>query len=291
VKFEDERAIYQILLCTVKQALGKFNIVPSIDFETDNSIQIPVLRKDTKINMPHVSIDAGYNPFNSNANSRKHSNLQHWESLYDDFENENRKPDIFSMEDDPLPAVAASTHFQLKGKYILTSVKSGLMLIDQKRAHERILFEQYLVQMQNRSSASQQSLFPETVELSPDEMSLWLELKDDFAALGFDIRILDELTVNVYGSPGDTNNKNPAVMFRSLLDDFRHMETDLLKNRSERLAAAMAQESAIRYNQSLSGEEMAHIAEKLFACEMPNYSPTGKPVIHILKMEDIDNFF
>ena len=291
VKFEEEQAIFQILLCAVKQALGKFNIVPPIDFEIESSIQIPVLRKDTVISVPHISVDAGYNPFNSTDKQRQSQNLQYWEKLYSDFEKENQKPDIFSIEDEPQPTVAATTHFQLKGKYILTSVKSGLMLIDQKRAHERILFEQYLAQMQNQGSASQQSLFPETVELSPDEMSLWLELKDDFAALGFDVRPSGELTVSIFGSPGDIDNKNPASTFCRLLDEYRRPETDLFKDRSEKLAATLAQESAIRYNQHLTVEEMGHIAEKLFTCEMPNYSPTGKPVMHILKIEDIDGLF
>jgi DNA mismatch repair protein MutL len=179
----------------------------------------------------------------------------------------------------------------LKGKYIITSVKSGLILIDQKRAHERILFEQYLTQMTHHSSVSQQSLFPETVALSPDEMILWLELREDFAVLGFDIRQAGELKLNIHGSPGDIGNKNPAVLFRNLLDEFRHTETDLFESRRERLAALLAQESAIHDHQPLSDEEINHIVEKLLTCATPNYSPTGKPVMHILTMEEIESFF
>jgi len=303
VKFEDEQAIYQILLSSVKQVLGKFNVVPSLDFEKDNSIQIPVLRQDTKINMPQIAVDTNYNPFYTSAGYRQgqpeRQNLQNWESLYTGFENENRQPDIFtdtapvthhSVDDEPAPATG-NIHFQLKGKYILTPVKSGLMLIDQKRAHERILFEQYRTQMVNHSSVSQQSLFPETVELSPDELSLWMELHDDFAALGFDVRPAGGLKVNIHGHPGDTGHQNPAALFRKLLDDFRHTETDLSESRCERLAALLAQASAIRYNQPLTAEEIDHLVEKLFTCVTPNYSPTGKPVMHILKMEEIDGYF
>ena len=298
VKFEDEQAIYQILLSSVKQALGKFNVVPSLDFERDNSIQIPVLRTDTKINIPQITVDHNYNPFDTpdSYRERQHERhqLQNWESLYTGFENENRQPDFFTdtadAENNSVSA-SANAHIQLKGKYILTSVKSGLMLIDQKRAHERILFEQYLMQMTCHSSASQQSLFPETVELSPDELSLWSELRDDFAALGFDVRQAGGLKVNIHGTPSDTGNKNPAVLFRKLLDDFRHTETDLFESRCERLAALLAQESAIRYSQPLAIEEINHIVEKLFTCATPNYSPTGKPVMHILKMEEIEGWF
>ncbi len=297
VKFEDEQAIYQILHSSVKQVLGKFNVVPSIDFEMDNSIQIPVLRPDTKISMPHIAVNPNYNPFDDSqeytpCETRERQNLQNWETLYAGFENENRQAKIFTPDvDDDLQATASNIPIQLKGKYILTSVKSGLMLIDQKRAHERILFEQYQAQIGNHKNASQQSLFPEMVEVSPDELILWSELRDDFAALGFDIRPAGELKLGIYGNPGEIGNKNPGMVFRKLLDDYRHNEADMFESQHERLSALLARESAIRYNQSLTGEEISHLVEKLFTCAMPNYSPTGKPVMHILKMEDIDGFF
>jgi DNA mismatch repair protein MutL len=294
VKFEDDQAIYQILLSSVKQVLGKFNIVPSLDFETDNSIQIPVLRSDTRISIPQIDVDTGYNPFDTSDRQRERQDLQHWESLYSGFENEKRQLGIYKSDADaesnPTPTTA-NAHFQLKGKYILTPVKSGLMLIDQKRAHERILFEQYMAQMVNRTGASQQSLFPETAELSPDEMMLWTELHEDFVALGFDIRQAGGLKVNIHGAPSDAGNKNPATLFRKLLDDFKHTETDLYESRSEKMAALLARESAIGYNQPLVTEEIDHLVEKLFTSSTPNYSPTGKPVMHILKMEEIEGFF
>jgi len=259
-----------------------------------------VLRQDTKISMPQIAVDTNYNPFDTSYRQER-QNPQNWELLYTGFENENRQPDIFTdtshyahhtadADCEPITATA-NAHFQLKGKYILTPVKSGLMLIDQKRAHERILFEQYRIQIVNRSSASQQSLFPETVELSPDELSLWMELRNDFSALGFDIRPVSGLNVNIHGHPGDAGNNNPAALFRKLLDDFRHTETDLFESRCERLAALLAQESAIRYNQPLTAEEIGHLVEKLFTCATPNYSPFGKPVMYILKMEEIEGFF
>ena len=308
VKFEDEQAIYQILISSVKQVLGKFNVVPSIDFEKDNSIQIPVLRRDTMINLPQVAVDTNYNPFDASKSYRQGSyerpNLQNWESLYTKFENENRQADRQEICDmryetsdvryatsESEPAPTANTHLQFKGKYILTSVKSGLMLIDQKRAHERILFEQYQTQMKNCSCASQQILFPETVELSPDELALWLELRDDFAALGFDVKPAMGTNINLHGHPADLGNKNPAMLFHKLLDDYRHTETDLSESRRDRLAALLAQESSIRYNQPLTAEEISHLVEQLFTCATPNYSPTGKPVMHILNMAEIEGYF
>ncbi len=297
VKFEDESAIYQILISSVKQVLGKFNVVPSLDFETDPSIQIPVLRPDTQINIPQVSVNPNYNPFRTSDHYRPESpakdNPANWESLYAGFENEHRQEPVFaeSALDNKPQTAAANTHFQLKGKYILTSVKSGLMLIDQKRAHERILFEQYRSQTGDRRNASQQSLFPESVELSLDEMATWSGLKDDFAALGFDIRPGGDCVLSIHGNPGEIGNKNPGTVFRKMLDDYRHTESDMLENRRERLAALLARESAIPYNQTLTDEEINHLIEKLFTCTTPGYSPSGKPVMHILTMEEIERFF
>ena len=278
VKFENEQAIFQILLSAVKQVLGKSNVFYSLDFNADNSIQIPVLRPDTVVSVPQISIDCGYNPFNTKSNE------QNW---YSDIESENRLPTLGDNE----VTVATSAHFQFKGKYILTPVKSGLMIIDQKRAHERILFEHFQTQIVNRSVASQQCLFPEIVELSPDEMSIWLQLQEDFSALGFDVRQSEKMKVSIYGVPSEIGNRNSVVMFRKLLDDFLHTGIDLLENRREKLAIILAHESSIDYNQFLTTEEMAHIVEKLFACDMPNYTPTGKLVMHILKMEDVESFF
>ncbi|MDR2036640.1 MAG: DNA mismatch repair endonuclease MutL [Bacteroidales bacterium] len=297
VKFEDERAIFQFLVSTVKQALGKFNIAPAIDFEVDPTLQIPVLRPDTRINVPEININPNYNPFNTqdypSKSSRDKINLEKWENLYSGFENEKHQEKIFMDEDDENTAIPVSVNafLQLKGRYILTPVKSGLMLIDQKRAHERILFEQYQSQVGNNKNMCQQTLFPEQVELSPDEMSLWKELKDDFSALGFDIRSSGDTVVSIHGNPGETGNKNPGMMLKKLLDEYRHSEKDMFETRRERLAAMLAQESAIPYNEALTSEEMSHLVEKLFVCATPNYSPTGKTVMHILYMEEIEKFF
>jgi len=295
VRFDDDKAIYQILLSSVKQSLGKFAEVPSIDFDKSNAIEIPLLRRDTRISAPQITVDTGYNPFDTSEGYRQRQrekrSLQNWESLYTGFENEKRQPDIFTDADDEPAYAPASAHYQFKNKYILTSVKSGLMLIDQKRAHERILFEQYRIQIASSSIPSQQCLFPETVELSPDEMALWTELRDDFAAIGFDLRPAGELKASIHGHPSDTGGKNPAALFCILLDDFRHAEANMFDNRREQLAAMLAQESAINHNQPLTAEEINHIVEKLFTCATPNYSPSGKPVMHIMKMEEIEEWF
>ncbi|MDR2848172.1 MAG: DNA mismatch repair endonuclease MutL [Bacteroidales bacterium] len=290
VKFEDDRAIYQFLNSTVKQSLGKFNAVPAIDFEVDPTLHIPVLRPDTQVQIPKIHIDTAYNPFvktNNLQNPHQQANLQHWEKL---FENEKKPSSGFSDNDEtPIDTATTNAFLQLKGKYILTSVKSGLLLIDQRRAHERILFDQYRSQVKNGKNMSQQSLFPEQIELTPDEILLWTELKDDFARLGFDIRLSDNNQALMHGHPSEIGKKNPVMMFRKLLDDYT--EDDMFESRCEKLAALLAQESAIAYNERLTNEEMTHLAEQLFVCPTPNYSPTGKPIIHTINMEDIERMF
>jgi len=121
-------------------------------------------------------------------------------------------------------------------------------------------------------------------------MALWSELRNDFAALGFDVRFVDEQKVTIHGHPGDAG-KNPAALFRKMLDDFQYTETDMFENRREQLAALLAQESAIKYNQSLTAEEINHLIEQLFTCAMPNYSPAGKPIMRILDMDVIEGYF
>ncbi|MDR1866557.1 MAG: DNA mismatch repair endonuclease MutL [Bacteroidales bacterium] len=295
VKFEDEQAIFQFLVSTVKQSLGKFNVTPAIDFEMDPSLKIPVLRPDTQIHIPQINVNPNYNPFEDTGTAVIHDkiNLQRWETLYEGFENEGRRTEMSAGEDHEMPVGVSQGNLflQLKGKYILTPVKSGLMLIDQKRAHERVLFEQYKMRISNTKNMSQQSLFPEQVELSPDEMALWSELKEDFASLGFDVKPSGASAVSLYGHPGEIGNRHPGVIFRKLLDEYRHSENNLSESRCERLAAVLAQESAISYNDQLTHEEMNHLAEKLFVCAAPNYSPSGKPVMHILSMEEIERFF
>ncbi|MDR1666273.1 MAG: DNA mismatch repair endonuclease MutL [Bacteroidales bacterium] len=289
VKFENERAIYQFLNSAVKQSLGKHNAVPTIDFEVDPTLKIPVLRPDTQVRIPHISINPDYNPFHLQPHSDPVP--QQWEKLYEAFENEGKQEQLFAEENTDAPSEAVNAFLQLKGRYILTAVKSGLAVIDQKRAHERILFEQYRAQTGKNIPCSQQSLFPEEIELSPDEMALWTELKDDFAALGFDVRPANDGKVYLHGHPSEMGNKNPGMMLCKLLDEFRQSEHNLFESYCEQLAALLAQESAITYNTRLTGEEMSKMVERLFVCDTPAYSPTGKPVMHVFTTEEMLHLF
>lgn len=307
VKFEDEQSIFQILVASLKESLGKFNIVPTLDFSIDTSIEIPVLRKDEEVRQPTIDINPNYNPFNEESSYPKHTyqpdyrgaeNLKHWEKLYSgleqtsqsSFETEShtQKP-LFSETEESRSDNFINT-FQLKNKYILTPVKSGLMIIDQKRAHERILFERYLGMIHNQRGLVQRSLFPESVEFTEPEMACLKDLMDDLYSLGFDLQIVGDARVQISGYPADVTMGSSALLqsiVSSCLTEAPNIETD----RKEQIAREMAQASAISYGKILSHEEMKDIVDHLFACEMPNFSPSGKTIISILNLDEIEKRF
>lgn len=178
--------------------------------------------------------------------------------------------------------------FQMKGKYILTSVKSGLMVIDQKRAHERILFEQYLISLSNNSGIMQQELFPVTVELSPADFTLILELKDELGTLGLDISNLGHNTIAVNGLPANIKRQDPRKLIDELIASFREEVSHPIESQREKVAISLSKAAAIPYGRVLTVPEMQDLIDKLFACQHPNMSPDGKLTLSIIETEELD---
>jgi DNA mismatch repair protein MutL len=302
IKFEEEPAIFQIIVAAVREALGKFNLMPSIDFNTEQAIEIPPLQPDRSFRVPQISYNSGYNPFEmekkgfENYAARNEGDmLRNWEKLYTDQkgvpdENPVTAPDSqqqLSIRGDH----SGSRFLQLKNRYILTAVKSGLMVIDQHNAHERILYEKYLQALAHNHVVAQQTLFPETIELEPSDYLMTLELMDDLQALGFDVRDFGSNTVVMNGCPADIANPDPKGLLESILDEYKNKKTDIKVKAREKLILSLAAASAVNYGRSLSDAEMQEIVDRLFACENPNYSPGGHPVISILSLEEIDRKF
>jgi DNA mismatch repair protein MutL len=176
----------------------------------------------------------------------------------------------------------------MKGKYILTSVKSGLMVIDQKRAHERILFEQYLISLSNNSGIMQQELFPVTVELSPADFTLILELKDELGTLGLDISNLGHNTIAVNGLPANIKRQDPRKLIDELIASFREEVSHPIESQREKVAISLSKAAAIPYGRVLTVPEMQDLIDKLFACQHPNVSPDGKLTLSIIETEELD---
>jgi len=296
IKFEDERSIWQILMASVREALGRFNILPSLDFENETLIEIPVSKSMDQIPEPPViRINPGYNPFDTDESFSHKSglierfereNTANWEKLYSALE---------KGENIPEPVTAASEtgrkFFQIKNKYLVCPVKSGLMLIDQKRAHERILYEKFLECLSNNRSVSQSELFPVTAKLNPADILILKEIENDLKILGFSIRFTGKNKITVKGRPSGSESSDPVRTLEILIEEFRNTQTDPSVGAREKLAAAMAGTSAIPYGKTLTQSEMEDLFDSLFACPAPNYSPKGKSIVIIITLEDLDKKF
>lgn len=307
IKFEDQQAIWQILHSAIKQSLGTNNIVPSLDFDQEQGFDIPVLSKDTEIKNPKIDIDPTFNPFEqnrpkpSNPKSSKISlekeNLANWDNLYKGFEKENASSDDFSFISNENKQQAfidpdlSEKYFHFKNRYILTPVKSGLMVIDQKRAHERILFERFLISLSSQAVVTQKTLYPKTIELDAKDHALLLDLKDDLKNLGFDIDDFGGNAIVINGMPADSSNQEPEQIIDKFLNEFLSGEVDSKTEAKEKIAKALAKASAISSNQRLSSEEMREMVDMLFACQNPKYSPFGKLIVSIIKTDELEKRF
>lgn len=310
IKFEDERMIWQILNASVREAMGKFAIVPSIDFDTEMVIDVPFFPKSAPVTPPEIDINPDFNPFDrdylsrstSQQTNRPHSpSVKGWQNLYNQqqgkgFEDKQEEPStrdsLFSQsESEPIFPKASQRFFQLKNRFILTSVKSGLMVIDQKRAHERILYENYLLTLSMGSASSQQELFPQTIEMSSGDFELLHAVIDDMAALGVVISVLGQNTIAVNALPASVKMSNAEQFIQEFLAAFK--ENDGLQGGDVhyRLAQSLARASSIPSNRQLEPIEMQDLVDKLFACKQPNVSPNGKPIITILGLEELDKRF
>lgn len=305
IKFADEQAIWPILCATVKESLGKFNVGPAIDFDQENVIDIPVLNTNEyeKVKAPSTSFNPHYNPFPASDYQRKSFD---WERLYAGLEKKSDASfsdsthDVLPLEDNetkqdtPLfdeDLMGSGTLMQLHGKYILTSVKSGLMMIDQQRAHARILYERFLQQMKDSRGLSQKLLFPEILELTPDDLRLFEEMMDDLRLVGFDIDRFDRCAYSINGVPADMDGGDPIMVLNDILGLVRDGHSDIQQTRLERIAFALSKTAMLRSAKELSEMEMRDLLDKLFACKNHAYSPEGKPVIALLTMEELEKYF
>ncbi len=306
IKFENEMAIWQIISAALRESLGKFNVAPSIDFDQAGSVEIPLPKKDfSEITPPEIRFNPDYNPFEAEKTSRSYSpysptdrgNTANWEKLYSGLGDDNSDR-LSAYPETPVEAVQTQMHgpekfsgknfIQFKNKYILTPVKSGLMVIDQKRAHERILFEQFMNVLKSNEVASQQQLFPHTFELNASDAALLTSILDDLKALGFDVREFGNNTFIINGTPGMLNTSSPQEVIESLLEEYKQSVPDVKEKAREKVATSLAKASAINYGQALQPDEISELIDNLFACQTPNFSPTGKKILSILPVDEFE---
>ena len=329
IKFENEQAIWQVLTATVRDALGRFCDVPSIDFDVQGKPDIPVFDPvHDQITAPKVSYDPDYNPFRSTSSKGGHlapsyprtsvSPNPDWEQLYDIVSSGPSTPSekdqsLFPADEGDLSPLAphpsplntdlSPLHYQYKGCYIMTAVKSGLMIIDQHRADVRIRYERYLQQLENHTVATQQLLFPESVRFSPAESVVLQKMLPSLTAMGFDLSDLGGNSFAVNGIPAGLEGVDPVTLIRqivadseddSLSDDSATVKSTVsskLSTVNSKVALSLAQCVATPYGQVLSNDEMEQIINELFACSNVNYTPNGKSILTILPQTDIERLF
>ncbi|MDE7379075.1 MAG: DNA mismatch repair endonuclease MutL [Paraprevotella sp.] len=303
IKFENEPAIWQIIAAAVKEALGRFNAIPTIDFDTEGRPDIPLFNGgQTPIDAPVMEFNPQFNPFKSSSVAPKKTSVD-WECLYGGLskasyqaedvpsldEPEEDMPQLFREEN--MLAEKSAQHYQHKGRYILTSVKSGLMIVDQHRAHMRILYDRYKEQMQNRAGGAQGLLFPEILQVSVSESVVLDEIMDDFSSLGFEISSLGGGAYSINAIPAGTESLNPVELAHDMLRCVLEKGGGAEEEVQHRLALSLARSSAIVPGQVLNNEEMENLVDGLFACDIPNYAPDGKIITAILEQTEIETLF
>ena len=308
IKFENEQPIWQILMAATREALAKSSAIPTIDFDVEDAIDIPVYNPVKKsepstYKAPKVQVDSSYNPFDTTSYKKPEFD---WSKLYQGFENDRvavqRESETF--EDAPikeLPAEASDPEklftevsnpcYQYKGRYIVTSLKSGLAIIDQHRAHVRILFDQYLSNIRQQQGVSQQVLFPEIVEFTAAEAAVLPSLLEDLCFVGFDLSNLGNDNYAINGLPAGIENLDPVNLVKDIVD--RAIETGCAVHEKicEAIALSLAKAAAIRPGKSLSLEEMDHLIASLFSCSDSNLTPDGKTIISMLTDEELERRF
>lgn len=305
IKFENEQAIWQILMAAVKESIGMFNDVPSIDFDTEDKPDIPVYNPDvvSSASAPKISLNPHYNPFKSSPSSGKPTAVkpvdEQWEQLYEGLNNQDsmeREADIFESESETeintsqsILAEKSPAHYQYKGKYVMAAVKSGLMIIDQHRAHVRVLYERYLEQIQQQTSHSQKVLFPEVLQFPVSDEVILEKLLPEMSKMGFELDNLGGGSYAVNAIPTGLDGVNPLHLVQDMVFSAKEKGVKALDEVHQSLALTLARNAAIPQGQVLSNEEMEALVNDLFACSNVNYTPDGKNVLCILKQQEIEH--
>jgi DNA mismatch repair protein MutL len=297
IKFDDERAVYAVVRSAVRQAIGSHNLTPALDFNAD--INIISKLSSSAAQSKEVYFEERF------STSLHRANQQNWEKLFDGEETsrllpkQEVTPPVHALrfesamnQPELIPeAPEEKTLFQVHARYVVKQVKSGMMIVDQQAAHERILFEKFLEQVKNKSAQSQQSLFPQTVSFQPSDFALVLEMEQEINSLGFRFEIFGKNTVVVNGIPAHVPAGREKELFEGLIEQFKIYQSELALPIRENLARALSKRASIKSGQRLAKEEMNALLDSLFNCITPNYTPDGKPTFFIFELSKIENYF
>lgn len=307
IKFENEPAIWQIIHAGIKESLGRFSATPTIDFDNAQETEIPVMNMSEvkRVSPPRITIDTAYNPFASkeavpssgrydSCQSSKAS-AQDWSKLYDTLlpksdERPLGQETMFADESFGDEEVGAQ-HFQYRGQYIVSATSSGLMIVDQHRAHVRVLYDRYIGQMARQENTTQGLLFPELLTLAPADAQILERNMEDVRHLGFDVASIGGGSFSINGLPAGIEGLNPQAVLCDMIESVREGKTPELSENRHRMALSLARVAAIVEGQVLSQGEMDVLMSDLLKSSNPNISPDGRTIIAILKQDSIARMF
>lgn len=310
IKFDDEHTLYAILRSSVKHSLGQFNIAPVLDFDYDANLDTPYNYKDKGAETPTVEVDRDYNPFREERSlgkqavtlTRQTSNSG--DSLYVGLESKGTRdshdfsqvefesePEKVSLFGDPLPHENTQSTYQLQNKYIISTIKSGMLMIDQHRAHQRVLYEGLLKSMTVKEAVSQQLLFPLHLHFTGAELTILKQLQSDLEATGFVFSAISEGQVEITGLPINVPDSEVSIILEQLISDVAQEVPDSHFSATDLLAKSMAKSLAIKTGQSLSNLEQEHLVNSLFACKDPSVSPTNRATFITMTTDEVDRKF
>jgi len=300
VKFTDDKTVYMLLMSSIKRALGKANAGPSIDFENEMSFG-PDQGGPTKVyTQPKVSYNTNYNPFHTSTSPETDTllkaNKQNWENLFEGFKNTSTEiAPVESNEQHALESVQKESvsfnAFQLNNKYIITVYNQNVLIVDQQRAHERIVYEHYLNSKKESRISSQQLLFPEQIELSANDFALVKNLLDEFKILGFELDVFGKNSIVVNGVPSDMQDFNAIQTIEGIIETYKLNTIDAKVEKRDNLCRAIAKNISIKSGKSLEPEEMKLLLNHLIQCENPLYTANGKVVMMDVDYHEIEKFF
>ena len=308
IKFEDERTVYGVIRSAVKQALGAHHVMPTLDFSMDINFQ------DTWTKNPDAAtqVDREYSYKTFNTPELKQASSIGWERLFEGQESTSTRPQNQSDYQDerefltftskasmdearqilyPKESEITGTTFQVELSYIIAQMSTGVLIVDQQSAHERVLYERYLKQLEAAKGASQQCLFPPTIQLNPSDFSLVMGMIPELNSLGFQMEEFGKDTVLIQGVPADFQLKNEKELFGGLIEQFKNFKNELSLEKKENLARSLSKRSSLKRGQKLTSQEMEVLVGQLFACQNPNYSPAGNKTFVKLDLTSIHSFF
>ncbi|MEY8021138.1 DNA mismatch repair endonuclease MutL [Muriicola sp. SD30] len=311
IKFDDEHTLYAILKSAVKHSLGQFHLAPMLDFEKDQNLETPYAYQNKEAHIPGIAVNPGFNPFQHESRISGGSgggygkrSTEGWENMFVDLESKSSREEAFSSVHFESEAVSGKifppaeekqvnegTTFQLRRKYIVTTIRSGMLIIDQQRAHQRVLYEKFLRNMTLKESLSQQLLFPVSLQFTPAEMNVIQELHNHLQTLGFVIELASEEDINIKGLPPLVPEKQLGSVLDNLIAEYRQENTSNSLSQSDMLAKALCRSVSVNSGDVLDPLSQLALVNDLFACKESMLSPFNKPIFITLTENEIDKKF